>query len=553
MSRRGIRFGGIAGLLAALACAVPAHAADPPVPEAGGFTPLGADVQRLHFKYGPIHVEAGANLMLLGPVTIEKPQYDGYITRIRPDLVEADGSVPAIEKIHLHHAVWLSTGAQDATCSNISGSGGAERFFASGEEKTVFRMPAPYGYPVRWNDMWLMDYMVHNETPIPQNVWITYDVDFVPANSALGRQMKPVRPIWMDVQNCSAYPVFDTYRGSGTAGKIAYPDDFPNAYGGKAKNEWTVDRDGTLVTGAGHVHPGGLWDDLFVQRQQAPARAAPQRAAAHPQRVVGKRRATAKRRHRAKAKRVRARKAAAPPGWAEALAFRSEAKYFDPGGPISWDLAMTATPPDWRIQLHKGDKLRLSTTYETDIASWYESMGIFIAYMADGDTTGKDPFVDSIQTTGRPTHGHLAEAGNHGGEPGGAPDPRTLPDGQTLFDSALITGFEYLPGNQGLFGFDSPPVVPNGGSITFNNVDAAAQIFHTLTACKAPCTGATGVSYPLADGPVNFDSGELGYGPSGFTAAANRTNWATPKNLTPGTYTYFCRIHPFMRGAFRVK
>jgi plastocyanin len=30
------------------------------------------------------------------------------------------------------------------------------------------------------------------------------------------------------------------------------------------------------------------------------------------------------------------------------------------------------------------------------------------------------------------------------------------------------------------------------------------------------------------------------------------TSWKTPKNLSPGTYTYFCRIHPFMRGAFRV-
>ena len=24
-------------------------------------------------------------------------------------------------------------------------------------------------------------------------------------------------------------------------------------------------------------------------------------------------------------------------------------------------------------------------------------------------------------------------------------------------------------------------------------------------------------------------------------------------NLPAGTYTYFCRIHPFMRGSFRVK
>jgi len=33
---------------------------------------------------------------------------------------------------------------------------------------------------------------------------------------------------------------------------------------------------------------------------------------------------------------------------------------------------------------------------------------------------------------------------------------------------------------------------------------------------------------------------------------SGRTTWSTPKNLKTGTYTYFCRIHPFMRGAFRV-
>jgi plastocyanin len=27
---------------------------------------------------------------------------------------------------------------------------------------------------------------------------------------------------------------------------------------------------------------------------------------------------------------------------------------------------------------------------------------------------------------------------------------------------------------------------------------------------------------------------------------------STPTDLDPGTYTYFCRIHPFMRGDFRV-
>ena len=83
--------------------------------------------------------------------------------------------------------------------------------------------------------------------------------------------------------------------------------------------------------------------------------------------------------------------------------------------------------------------------------------------------------------------------------------------------------------------------------------DATRDIFHTITACKAPCNRETGIAYPLADAPVEFDSGELGFGPAGFTAAANRDSWATPANLKAGTYTYFCRVHPFMRGAFRVK
>jgi plastocyanin len=80
--------------------------------------------------------------------------------------------------------------------------------------------------------------------------------------------------------------------------------------------------------------------------------------------------------------------------------------------------------------------------------------------------------------------------------------------------------------------------------------------YHTITACKAPCTGSTGIAYPRADAKIEFDSGELGYGPkfggASFTPAANRNTWKTPKTLPTGTYTYFCRIHPFMRGSFRV-
>ena len=74
-------------------------------------------------------------------------------------------------------------------------------------------------------------------------------------------------------------------------------------------------------------------------------------------------------------------------------------------------------------------------------------------------------------------------------------------------------------------------------------------MWHSITACKAPCTASTGIAYPLADATVQFDSGELG---TGGPPTSGSTTWSTPADLTPGTYTYFCRIHPFMRGAFRV-
>ena len=96
------------------------------------------------------------------------------------------------------------------------------------------------------------------------------------------------------------------------------------------------------------------------------------------------------------------------------------------------------------------------------------------------------------------------------------------------------------------------PAVKAGQQITYSNKDAPkeAGIWHSLTACRAPCNKATGIAYPLADADVQFDSGQLG---DAGTPTAGTLEWKTPADLTPGTYTYFCRIHPFMRGAFEIE
>ena len=93
-----------------------------------------------------------------------------------------------------------------------------------------------------------------------------------------------------------------------------------------------------------------------------------------------------------------------------------------------------------------------------------------------------------------------------------------------------------------------PPTIPAGQSLRFVNGDASQTIWHSITACRAPCNLTTGISYPLANGAGGFDSAQLGVG----TPASGKLSWSTPAKLKPGTYTFYCRIHPFMRGVFRI-
>jgi len=70
-----------------------------------------------------------------------------------------------------------------------------ERLFATGEEKTYVEIPAGFGYPYKATDNWVIHYMLHDLLPTPDQVKITYDLDFIPADSATATTIQPVRPI----------------------------------------------------------------------------------------------------------------------------------------------------------------------------------------------------------------------------------------------------------------------------------------------------------------------------------------------------------------------
>ena len=304
---------------------------------------LPGGVERITYDVGPLTVDPGQNRIVYRPVAgSEKPPVDGWIVRMKPDLVWSSGPrkgfAPKTDKVMFHHGVFLNLSRPDAT------SGLPERFMGTGEEKTIMEFPEGYGYRYKASDHWVLNHMIHNLTSKEMKLDIQYTIDFIPDSAPEAANMTGVRPIWMDVQNGSNYPVFDVHRGSGGKdGKFAYPRDAKDPYhGGAPKNVWTVDRDGVLISTAGHVHTGGLYTDLSLSRSGA--------------KYAGPKCNT---KHGAAARRACWDKAPRVKGDTVHL-FRSHAKYYEPAGPVSWDMSMKGTRRIGWSQVHKGDKLSTS-------------------------------------------------------------------------------------------------------------------------------------------------------------------------------------------------
>jgi hypothetical protein len=593
--------------------------------------------ERLRFAYGPLYIKPGQNDVLVTPVTIDKPNQDGYITRFRPNLVDQNGNVPPVEQIHLHHGTWLSVPSY-----------GNGPFFASGEEKTIGPWPRGYGLPIKATDQWELLYMVHSAVPQTRIVYITYDLDFIPKAKGDQLGIKPAYPEWLDVRP-AGYPVFNVQRGYGQNGLCTWPkqecagfDPYGNPFVGQGKPGNGLGQDlklpqpgdslgaiphftgGTLIGIGGHLHPGGIENqiDLIRPGGENVTTRVPYQVTQTYQALVRTQRAACRKGHRQRSRCAKARRAlrrALRKSCAKThhrhctkkqlatqvqqlsrsvTQFRTTTNHVDTtriytgrahywshtdptkdgGPPTSWDFSMEVQGlPYWGVHVKPGDILRSNAMYDTRTLASYEDMGIAVTLLApdtpDGKPTapGVDPFQaerdpsshcqsgpainGKICEIGRVTHGHYAENGNYSG-PSGAwaekPGPST--------SSVAIANFQYFPGDQS--STTGVPQVKLGTDLSFVNSEGAG-IYHTITACKFPCLGATGSAFPLPDGATNqgrtvdFDSTELGIGAPYVGATSQRLDWRLPVNAQSGykpgeVVTYYCRIHPFMRGAFQV-
>ena len=280
----------------------------------------------------------------------------------------------------------------------------------------------------------------------------------------------------------------------------------------RGPTRWVVPEDGALVGAAGHLHPGGLYTDLKLTRD---GRTVPLF------------------RSRGEVLRARGRR----------LVGRG-----DDGDP-----AATGGPACARATC-----VSVSGTYDTRRASWYESMAIMPAD------------VRPRRGRARPVHhGRQRARRGHARAPARERQPRRRPllrparpaqaaraPGPRRRRRGRHLRLRLRPGRPELHRPARPSgAVERGKRLTFVNRDARRRpnVFHTITACKAPCNRETGIAYPLANGPVDFDSGELGFGPAGSrrrpTATAGRRRSASSRGptRTSAACTRSCA------GAFEVK
>ena len=127
-------------------------------------------MQHITYCYGPIDIHPGQNVIRLNEAkdpggSQAVASVPGYITRFDPEFVYEDGSVPGVDVLHLHHAVWAVNGAPT---------------FAAGEEKTITQLPQGFGYRSMPTDTWFLNDMLHDLVAQPAKVYLVWRIDFVP-------------------------------------------------------------------------------------------------------------------------------------------------------------------------------------------------------------------------------------------------------------------------------------------------------------------------------------------------------------------------------------
>jgi plastocyanin len=176
---------------------------------------------------------------------IQHPQVNGHITAMSVDVVDEDGTPVPIQRLMLHHIVFLTLGAQNTACKNYTAFDANQKLpalatplYGAGEERNTLVLPPGYGLKLGADDPWLMTWMLMNHKKTEDKAFIQWKV------TTTTDPVKDVHPYWLDVKNCNADPIFSV-PGGGKPGST-----YTKRY------DLTMPESGHIVAAGGHVHGG---------------------------------------------------------------------------------------------------------------------------------------------------------------------------------------------------------------------------------------------------------------------------------------------------------
>ena len=203
--------------------------------------PAGAATRHLTLRSGPYHVQGFQTIW--PTATVHSTGLNGYVTKMDAELVDGRGRHVRINKVMLHHVVFIDNDRHYNACPGRKGT----PFFGTGEENERLVLPPGYGYRTHRGDSWRMVAMFMSHRLQAKTVYLRYRVTVV-----TGRRMTDVLPMWLRADGCKVEPAYDV-NGDGDP-----------AQHNLQTTGWRMPVDGRIVAAGGHLH-GGAYDLRVTQ------------------------------------------------------------------------------------------------------------------------------------------------------------------------------------------------------------------------------------------------------------------------------------------------
>lgn len=176
-------------------------------------------------------------------MAVPAPQVDGFVVAMHAELVDAAGRRMPVQRVMLHHVVFLNRGRFDGDERDTTycKGGRSQRFYGTGEEDQAMLLPTGYGYRIRARDRWRVGSMLMSHTNTLQQAFVEYTVT-VDTNPRL----TPVTPYWIGAVRCTGDPIFNV-QGTGRKGAVY-----------EQTRRFAFPRSGRIVAAGSHLHGGAL-------------------------------------------------------------------------------------------------------------------------------------------------------------------------------------------------------------------------------------------------------------------------------------------------------